>query len=125
MSSVNADAGWPSWAKVGAKVVCIDGTPDAPRSHLSDYKSSLPVKGQTYTLGAAVDPAYWYRGPRVAVAELPHIQYEYDYGWHLSRFRPLVTKTQAEDVRAFKSMLRDMPATERLDRLAELMNEPD
>lgn len=38
-------------------------------------------------------------------------------------FRPLVTKTQEEDVRAIKSALRDMPAETRLDRLAELMSE--
>jgi len=52
---------------------------------------------------------YWRGGPET--------------GFNPSRFRPLVTKTQAEDVRAFKSMLRELPATSRLDRLAELLDE--
>jgi len=40
-----------------------------------------------------------------------------------ARFRPLITKSQQEDIRMIKSLVREMPATERLDRLAELLDE--
>jgi hypothetical protein len=39
----------------------------------------------------------------------------------LFRFRPLVTRTQEQDVTAIRKLVDEMPITERLDRIGELL----
>ena len=72
----------PSWARVGAKVVCIDAGP--PRNGMP-IKHNL-VAGQTYVISDLCTAPFWSSpGVRVAGLRWPH------NGWaDLSRFRPLV-----------------------------------
>jgi hypothetical protein len=72
----------PSWARVGAKVVCIDavGTPEL-------------VEGQTYTIEAVDDVPLRVGGFGVWLVDVGVMQDRVGsyFGFRLSRFRPLVT----------------------------------
>jgi hypothetical protein len=91
----------PSWARVGVKVVCIH-----PCNHL--------IKDATYTIVRFDDLI---DDELIVVEPYPNTT----HAFVAERFRPLVTRTQEQDVRAIKSALRDMPAETRLDRLLELL----
>jgi len=96
-----------SWARVGAKCVCVDG------SARVGSRRNLPVEGKTYTV-ASVEWCVWlggHSGIGVHIAEIdrpPHSSGKV-YPWGLDRFRPLVTKTQDQDVAMFKSLLTPAP----------------
>lgn len=85
----------PSWAVPGAKVVCVD----ASKGEISNA-SRLVVDG-VYTLTDVTDE---FREPACRVRENPSFHWEFI---RLSRFRPLVTRTQEEDVAAFRHLLHD------------------
>lgn len=72
----------PSWARVGAKVVCVDavGAPEL-------------VERQTYTIEAIDDVPLRLGGLGVWLVEVSIMQNAVGsyYGFRLSRFRPLVT----------------------------------
>jgi len=104
-----------SWVKPGAKCVCIDAVFVAPRAEVP-----LPIKNTIYTV-ARVDERFPY-GLCVELSELPPIPGG-PLWWAIRRFRPLITRTQEQDVRAIKSLLRDLPDETRLDRIAELLND--
>lgn len=74
----------PSWARVGAKVVCIAG-------------NETLIERQTYTITHVYDGRDMIGQWGVKVAEAKSM-----WGWHGyfagDRFRPLITKSQSEDV---------------------------
>lgn len=93
-----------SWAKPGVKCVCVDGSPrDGGRY------SALPVEGRVYTI-ASVEYCVWANGEGLGVhlAEVRRRPADLDgkvYPYHVSRFRPLITRTQSEDVALFRKLL--------------------
>lgn len=103
----------PSWAKVGAKVVCIDARwnkgQDSPLRERTIYTVSAvfaPRPGRFAgkpTFAAAVD--------FVEAINPTHI------GFNVCRFRPLVSKTQEQDTAMFLDLLAGMPVSDRLDEL--------
>lgn len=115
----------PTWAVRGAKVVCIHELDDNigfPVPH------RIPMLGEILTISRVVDPKpgdIGYDGVCLTFDEIPEEQTSHGYtakcSYALNCFQPLVTLRQ--DIRMFKSMLRDMPQETRLDRLMELLNE--
>jgi len=71
-----AVSGIPSWARVGAKVMCVDGA--------TDPHGNAVVAGETYTISRTdSDGVTGY----VSLVE----DRDQDCGWYVSRFRPLIT----------------------------------
>lgn len=100
------------WAKPGVKCQCINadwqnvsGTSVAPLAQLGHIYT---IRDTEMRLGRLC----------LCFMELPP-----DHGYQATSFRPLVTRTQEQDVRAIKSMLRELPAETRLDRLLEALDE--
>lgn len=93
----------PSWAHVGVKVVCIH-----PCNHL--------IKDATYTIVRFDDLI---DDELIVVEPYPNTM----HAFVAERFRPLITRIQEQDVAAIKSMLRELPAETRLDRLLEALDE--
>lgn len=94
-----------SWAKVGAKVVCVD----ASRTDKLGLENVLN-EGAVYD----VEWSGYYKG--VASVRLVGVQRDMAvatgdpyHPFKLSRFRPIVTKTQEQDVEMFKSILTKSP----------------
>jgi hypothetical protein len=95
--------------RVGQRVVCIKkgkwrcyfGFSDATR---------FPEYGQIYTV-AEIDPD----DGGLCLAGMRDVDF-----WHPSQFRPLIS--QADDVAMFRKLVETMKPTERLDRLAELLD---
>lgn len=88
-----------SWAKPGVKCVCVDADPDKGRC----WHGTAPVVGRTYTIVRI--KGFGYDGSPVAI-----------FGGinngapvRIARFRPLVTKTQEQDIAMFKAMLAPTP----------------
>lgn len=111
----------PSWARVGAKVVCVDGS---PALEMSVYIPFLE-KGEIYLVEGVlrekgVDRKTGLFGEvdtlkLAGVARRGTVQ-----GFDTSRFRPLIT--EADDIAQFKSLL-NPTLVDKLDLLAERMNE--
>jgi len=88
----------PSWARVGAKVVCVDDTFTHP-TH-GDY--ARPIKGRTYTI-RAVAADYWPGCMCIRLVELQNPVLDWAGGppgaavfaeaaFDIVRFRPLVDR---------------------------------
>ena len=86
-------SGLPSWARVGAKVVCVDGKPRLCST------APLPHEGAIYTI-RGVEWCVWGSGdvgPAVYLVEINRGKSagrEWPFG--LNRFRPMVT--QEDDI---------------------------
>lgn len=110
----------PSWAVRGAMCVCILDDWDCRYIEAIGLKAPtrLPMLNEVLTI-------YMVTPPNNIVVSWPVLYFEETgpYGYAIKNFRPLVTRTQEQDVRALKSMLRDMPAESRLDRLLEALDE--
>jgi len=97
-----------TWAKVGMKVVCVDADPRTfnhlPGIVVGDFaledKAIYTIRWVGETLGLTTVRL-------VGLADRPH-----ERGYSLSRFRPLVTKTQSEDVAMFKRIADQVPNME-------------
>jgi len=92
-----------SWAKVGARVVCVDAGPSA--------NTGLPVNlvvGRIYTI-VRTTPVGVNGLKGVVVVEARAPSERYGFGFAVNRFRPIVTKTQKQDVEMFLSLLSDNP----------------
>lgn len=77
-------SGIPAWCRVGAKVVCVDDRPHCAVAHLS--------RGQVYTVREiAIDPG---RPSGLILREVrnPIWRDGQEYGYLITRFRPLVTE---------------------------------
>ena len=86
-----------AWAKPGVKVVCV-----APIESL--------VRDEIYTIAEVLHRDDTGRLGVVLVECLASITWENTVGgFRLSRFRPLVTKTQEQDVAKFRHLLTPSP----------------
>jgi len=82
-----------SWAKVGAKCVCVDDS-------VAPYMGDRLIKGTVYTVIGFCGPDY--TGAEGVVLKEVKSDYPFGRGYRVERFRPIVTKTQSEDVAMFK-----------------------
>lgn len=99
-------SGIPAWARVGAKVVCID---DGAGRFERDFPGDHVLRnGEVYTLAAL---SLEFETPAIQVQELPRILedrfgYTHEVWMRLPRFRPV--KTQEDDLEAhFRVYLKD------------------
>ena len=81
-------SGIPSWAVKGAKVVCINSRP--PWWCGVGDPVLVPVEGEVYEISALGDFGGQCGLLLVGMGEL-------DF-WHCRRFRPLVTRSQEQDI---------------------------
>ena len=98
-------ASLPSWARKGAKVVCVDVRPRAYRVAGGEYTNTglcgLAL-GTIYTIDAT-DNVY---GRATLILRELH-RGKYEHGFDAARFRPAVEpKTEAEDVAMFHDIAR-------------------
>ena len=99
-----------SWARVGAKCVCVDAS-CAPGREWGHPGEEL-VEGETLTISDI-----WVHDGEVVCDFVEKKRskgaarfYGVDKaGYRLARFRPIVTKTQEQDVAMFKSLLTPAP----------------
>ena len=105
-----------AWAKPGVKCVCIDGRILPGRILTTPIDLTVPKKGQTYTI-RWVGIFTWPDGASgvgVHLEELARVPAPdgkvYPFG--LYRFRPLITKSQEDDVALFRSLLDALPVGE-------------
>lgn len=94
-----------AWAKPGVKCVCVDADPDRfVKLQPSWRDDGFPIReGIIYTIcEVLVHPG----ADLVAVrlVELPDRSIG-DYGYALSRFRPLASRTQEQDLAIFRPIL--------------------
>ena len=95
-----------AWARPGVKVVCVDAC--APDYDWRDWHSSWLVEGKTYTIRSVLDHPFIPGNLGILVDEIDGNYNDYlglEQGFKLARFRPLITKTQSEDVALIKSLL--------------------
>lgn len=107
----------PSWAVRGAKVVCVNV---GPATSISVY-SAMPGKGQIYTIRRVnANFSFWDGSyPAVWLDEVVRDESLYgpdaDFPFGLWRFRPLVTRSQDQDIEQFRKLLTNLPADLLLD----------
>jgi len=97
-----------AWARPGVKCVCIEGgTPNSDGMRLA---GGYPVTGGIYTVdGVSRDELF---GKDILhLAEFPTTAMVRGNlrGWDAARFRPLVTRTQEQDVSLFTHLLDGLP----------------
>lgn len=96
----------PSWAKVGAKVVCVDAS--LPNGEFWAGHEQ-PIVGAIYTISSVgLDRD----GVNIGVNfieierdELARAIWGWEVGYYLHRFRPLITRTEQQDLALFTPML--------------------
>jgi hypothetical protein len=102
-----------SWAKPGVKCVCI--LPNAKWA-AARWFADAPIGGSIYTIREVVDG-----GTALLLHEIQNRQciVEYEAGpaigepcFGIWRFRPLITKTQEQDVALFRHILDGLPVGE-------------
>lgn len=98
------------WAKPGVKCVCVDAAFVSGRSPLTE--------GQVYVIAKVViaRPALVgkHRAPGIALV-LEGVENPYAIGTNgfaIHRFRPLITRTQEQDVALFRSLLTGLTVQE-------------
>ena len=102
----------PSWARVGAKVVCVDNGPHQSSTGWAE-DDDIPSVGGVYTVSNVfTDP---YRDVVFHLAELRRgymskREWGYDTGYGVWRFRPLVS--QSDDIATHFAHLLDTRAPE-------------
>lgn len=91
-----------AWVRVGAKCVCVDNS-----AHRTDG-AALLIKGAVYTIRAIEDCGP--HGFGLLLVEVVNSPVRYVSGfsepvYRIDRFRPLVTKTQEQDLALFSHLL--------------------
>ena len=87
-----------TWAKPGVKCVCVDASPD-----FYGEQSGL-AQGQVYTVkGDGGRDAFGVFGIRLV--EIATRFDRYGLGFNVNRFRPIVTRTQEQDLEHFLPLL--------------------
>lgn len=94
-----------AWAKPGVKCVCVT---DVGFDAALKYGMAIPFAGRTYTIREVREFDF---GVGVLLAEVVNRPAEWANGvseaaWQIECFRPLVTRTQEQDVAIFMPMLR-------------------
>ena len=89
-----------TWAKVGMKVVCIKK--DKWRSYAGPPALGYPEAGKVYTISEILGGEY------LALSELGALD-----SFNVRNFRPLVSKTQSQDVAMFKRIADQVPNMEK------------
>lgn len=106
----------PSWAIKGAKVVCIDDKPHGwtVGGAAADGDMDGLTIGVIYTI-REFGLTMWFGMPTIRLEEIIRIlrgRDKEEAGYAITRFRPLVTRTQEQDISAyFKPLL----SPERID----------
>lgn len=93
-----------SWAKVGAKVVCVNAQNDPG----FQWFNEVPVEGAIYRISGMVPDK---NRPGKACLLFEEMR-NGGSGFAIHRFRPLTTKTQEQDVSMFKGLLNKTPINE-------------
>lgn len=95
-------SGLPSWARVGAKVVCVNAEGIlGPDSAFGDERA--PLEGNIYTVRDIIYPDS--ETPCFLLEEIANKVREYHFGayefsFRASRFRPLVTDSDDNEIEA-------------------------
>jgi hypothetical protein len=89
-----------SWAKPGMKCVWVNVAP------LPGYRrdGQVPDSGTVVTIRGLVAD-YAGRGLHLQIVGYPNVDRGNDVGWRIARFRPLITRTQSQDVALFTPIL--------------------
>lgn len=102
----------PSWARVGARIVCVETWRSVPG--YGTGREIGPISGKVYTIRDVGEIHPRYPGTiNVTVEEIRNeiVNYRsgrYEVSFGIYRFRPLTTtKTQAEDVAMIRSLIKD------------------
>jgi len=113
----------PSWAKVGARVICID---------VSGLGGTVLALRHTYTVtGAGISHKVATGGPCQGQANNPIVfldgitnPFTVEGGFAAVRFRPIVTRSSEHDIALFKRIADDATQNEdiSLEYLTELLN---
>lgn len=103
--------GLSSWVRVGSRVVCVETFSASP------YAETLPVKGEVYTIR---EVAWCGLECGVHLREIENPVREYMHGWSeayfsIDGFRPLITRSQEQDVALFAPLLDTSRAREGAD----------
>lgn len=103
-------SGLPSWARVGARVICIDDVPDAGKS-FPDY---MPTKGDICVI-AGFSASGYRDEPTLVIEGHPNwcAIHRREVGYFVRRFRPLITLEA--DLEAHFSQLLHVPSTHTVD----------
>lgn len=98
------------WAKPGVKCVVVDNAP-IPNTRVA---GSLPGKGCIVEIKAVIPSRTRRALFNVVINGHPNIQPTLggEIGWRVDRFRPLITKTQKQDVALFRHILDGLPVGE-------------
>jgi hypothetical protein len=107
-----------SWARVGVKCVCVD---DARRDGYSHDNPCPRRSSVVEIIGVWMHPK---QGQTLIIKGWPNfcVNHGRDVGWKISRFRPLQTISQADDIAMFRKLIETMKPTERLDALREMLD---
>lgn len=106
MNEAGDNGGIPSWARVGAKVVCIKhATNPITLAH------PHPIKDCIYTIRKVVtnDAGSFGLLLREIVLATWTIGSRFEPGFVIEGFRPLVTRSQDQDVAQFRKLLAHQP----------------
>lgn len=107
--------GPPSWARVGAKVVCIDDDGQYISSYLPN-SNEFVIRGETYVIRWAGIATDW-RGEHAAVHVTGVVRIDptdgKDVPFAIERFKPLITLEA--DLEAHFSQLLHVPSTHTVD----------
>ena len=99
-----------SWAKPGVKCVKFRSYTPPEFRHIRFIRSKNPCPLNTPVTITGLSVHEHTGVVTVLLAEHPNIGRKgYDIGWYIGNFRPLITKTQEEDVALFKSLLTGAP----------------
>jgi hypothetical protein len=99
-----------SWAKVGNRCVCIDAV-----SGVGRWVDDAPEEGRVYTISrvwVTVRGRTNIEFHELKRSDFSRTYFGFDVGYAIARFRPLVTKTQSEDVAMFKRIADQVPNME-------------
>lgn len=104
-----------SWAKPGVKCVCIASPERVEAGRRKRPWGNFPSSGGIYTIRGSV---FGSNGQHFILLEEvqnpPRLSTVgvVEWGFPVSGFRPLITRTQQQDVELFRSLLTDLPVGE-------------
>lgn len=104
-----------AWAKPGVKCVCIrddwKGFEVYERMGIH-VPSRLPMINEVLTINEVMDDLSHVPGRVTSNIGLTFVELGHDWGFALDCFRPLITKSQEDDVALFRSLLDALPIGE-------------